>query len=406
MEEDPTLTPVFLEIFDLLNSRKDTLKWIGSLGAPEDESEHVIDKLDRAEVALLRSIVSLADAVESVFAAKGAPTSSTNLVRNCKPFLIACQFIESATDASKEIHVILRNLDADRKEGSIAEVIFAKQYNEQRIPQFGLALDLLQYWELLLRNESDIACDEFCRGVRQILSRRITTLLQYDSLLCKIPKNVTASPQSPLFDVLAKDITDRLERISIRLDQVDSLQNFFRSKPKTDFPRILKHKRILLSDELTVVLSELYHLSDNVRKFLKANNEDLQQLKFFEDLPCFHAAGCFVNTHKHGIRGRNKTSAFADYEIVIENEGKLQFVDLIINYKGNAWQACLLIEDLLQVWEIFIRYYTTIEFPDFRERIGSKFASKASLSTYTCELGESIGQDLERKSTERKQYNI
>jgi hypothetical protein len=405
VKEDRALTPVFLQIFDLLNRREDVRKWISTLGGPPaDESKDVIDELRCVEVALLGAIVSLADTVEPLLAATGAPTSPTTLARHSKPFTFACRFIESPKDSPEERLAILRKCNADGTHGSVAEVLFAKQFDGQTIHQYGLALDLLQYWELLLRNESAIPCDEFCRGVRQALCRRVTTLLRYDTLL-RMPANATAAPPKPLHEAMAGEITARLERVSVRLDQIDSLQNNFRSLPETNFPR-LKRQRLLFGDELAAVLSELVHLSDNTRKLMIACDENPQQLKFLEDLHCYRVAACFVNTRKHGIRGRNKTSAVADYEFVVRGEGKVIFVDWVINYKGAAWQATLLIEDLLQLWEIFLRYYTTIEFPDFRKHIGSKFASNESLSTYACKLGETIDQDLERKSSERMHYNI
>ncbi len=84
----------------------------------------------------------------------------------------------------------------------------------------------------------------------------------------------------------------------------------------------------------------------------------------------------------------------------------MHFVDLIINYKGEAWQATKLIDDLLHAWELFIRYYTLIDMSDFRRAIGNRFASRETLATYTWNLDESVTTDMVRRSTERMQYDI
>lgn len=415
MEEEPSLTPTFHTIFKELNHRQELLRLLATQSVPFDDSmdvrthpetQDLIRELQAVDVELLRALVSLLDAMDVALRGRGIGENATQTARRSKLTKIALNAITSTASPSDDCCLVLRKCNADGSIGPINEVILGTILNHRAIPYFGLALDILQYWEILLRYQTKIPCSEFCEGVRRSLSPRIKTLLNYDSMLRRLPTGAPAPTTSPLFDALRKDITDRLERVSIHLDQIDSLQDKLRQYAESDLSKSAKREKLLYAEELATVLYELVHLSDNARKLLTASNEDVQQLQFIEELTCYRVAACFINTRKHGIRGRNKASAVVDYEFVASSEGKIHFFDLLINYKGEAWQATNLIRDLLHVWEIFLRYYSTVEFPAFRSQIGNRFDAQKELSTYRSDLEETIAEELKRKFEERLQYNI
>ena len=416
MEEEPTLGPAFRQIFVHLRRREELRKLLvnhddpkgGSYPEQTDEViEDLVQKLGTEEVNLLSSLTSLANVTESTLRAKGASLNATHLIHSFKPFEFACSVVRAGANTSARYHAILCEINENKRKDPIAEVLFAHVHDGQAVSQFGLALDLLQYWELTLRNQTELQCEEFCNGVRKSLWNRIKTSHNSDKIVKLIPGIEQSISPRVSVEAIVKDVSDRLSRVILRLEQMDSLQAEFRSHSSNDFSIKLKRQRLLYEDELATVLSELVHLSDNLEKWLVANNRDRKDLRVVEQLNCYRAASCFVNTRKHGVRGRGKTSAVGEYEVVAKDENKkIVFVDLMINYKGEGWQATRLIDDLLQAWELFIRYYTSIDISVFRRDIGIRFASREKLSIYTSDLGESITNNMVQRSTERMHYDI
>ncbi len=310
MDDEPTLGPTFREIFVHLRRREELRKLLGGHDDPNGTSlseqtheivEELIRKLGAEEVDLLRSLTCLTDVTESTLLAAGASSEVIRVIRSFKPFKFACSVVDAGADTSNRYRVVLSETDENKRSGPISEVLFVRVHEGLAVPQFGLALDLLQYWELALRHQTEIQCEEFCRGVRESLLQRIKMSHTRDAIVNMIPGVKQSMSSRASVEVLVKDVSDRLTRVTLYLDQLDALQAEFRKYSTDDFACKLKRHRLLYGDELAAVLSELVHLSDNLKKWLVANGCDTKDLLVVEDLTCYRAAACFVNTRKHGM---------------------------------------------------------------------------------------------------------
>lgn len=413
MNAESTLAVEFQRIFAHFrhqNEIKQSLKKVSSQSrtALAKKEKRLVDELREEEIEFLNSIIRMADVAEAHFTSAGMSIKPVKMIRAFRPFQIARSIVAEGSKKPAKYQAYLREIVSDEQQGAIADVISAEIYEGRIISHPSLALDLLQYWELVLRHQTKIQDKEFCPALKKALAIRIEIVMNHISILQRLPDTEQSglTSSSPSIEAVEKDISDRLDRILLHLQQIDILKTTFYGRLEDDFLHPLRRQRDLFSEEISIVLHELVHLSDNIQKWLISNRLDTQELNAIHNFTFYHAASCFVNTRKHGVRGRNKESALADYEIVFKDGDKVIDTDLIINYKGEDWQATTLIDDLLQAWELFIRYYTSIDLSEFHHEISKRFASRKMLSTYSAEVGEKCANDLVEKYTERQRYNI
>ncbi len=388
--EDPLLKPLFLKIFEGFRQREEARVALGSHstaeyrpgaeGAPEVES--LVNKVSSAELELLRDLVGLFAQVETALRDSGEGPGKLAVVTHFKPYQIAFLLIGEATFVRRYALVSRSPENGDPE--FIHDVIFTTETDRRSWRQIDLVYDLLQYWELFLRHQTPLRCTAFCNGCRRYLLPRVSTSIFRDAIskLCPATSNVTSKSDATRV-ALRMDIERRLDKIARRLTEQESkkkaIQEFTAGNmnPSSPMHTDLNRARLLYSDELSLILSELVHLHDNVAKLLKANRVSKHQLDIVEKMNPYRVASCFVNTEKHGIRGKTKTAAFDLFsEFLHQRDGVPsemdQIVDLIpiINYDGQAWQAPDLIEDLLQLWELFLRNHTDVDTSRVSDRIG------------------------------------
>ena len=162
------------------------------------------------------------------------------------------------------------------------------------------------------------------------------------------------------------------------------------------------------------LLSELYHLDDNIKKYFKYHQLSETELNVIEQFIPYRIGANFVNTHKHGTRGRSKQSAKIDlYALIQEQKGKkpgpsdkIVGVRSLINVEGALHQSIDIIECLIRIWEMFLRYHTEIDVEPFSLRIGAVFALRSGQSVYSGKVGEQYIAYAKTKDEERKHANI
>ena len=171
----------------------------------------------------------------------------------------------------------------------------------------------------------------------------------------------------------------------------------------------------LYFDDATFLLSELVHLVDNVGKWLLADRKTKQELSVIEDLKPFRVASCYVNTQKHGVRGRNKATAVEDIVVhFLAPSGRasakedFRIVDAVtlINYEGDAWQATSLADDLCQLWELFLRNHTSVNTREFRVELAKLLLKRKELSVYSTRLPDGIKPYLQEWADDRKHLDV
>ncbi len=263
-------------------------------------------------------------------------------------------------------------------------------------PLIELAMDLLQYWELFLRYHVEFDCTDFCDAVRQALLPRVTSTVFRDAVRHALPQQTR--PFVPLYpeaaEVAGKAISGRLTAIVDALADIevhrDRISEFTArdegdkdAKAGREFERVQrryqKHK--------TELLSELFHLRDNVAKWLFAHaRSQMQADRELEviNLRPYMVARHFVNTNKHGVSAKKPSAVVELYcEILAVPKGEQatlddRFADVVemINDDGRLFGITQLIDDVVQIWELFLRNHTDIDTRVFRVEIGKRLLAQ------------------------------
>ncbi|WP_145093337.1 hypothetical protein [Anatilimnocola aggregata] len=162
------------------------------------------------------------------------------------------------------------------------------------------------------------------------------------------------------------------------------------------------------SDHLTSVLSELVHLNDNVSKWLQSVRQSKHQTNVIEKMKPKAIAGCFVNTAKHGLRSDSKNAVidfkaliFGEETVAGQTSDKILDETAIINFDGKGFDAATIIDDLLQLWDLFLRYHTDVDSTKLQEVLAVRFHQRIGTKRYSLVLGPGFAKRLEELNDER-----
>ena len=429
--EDPVLAPTFHEIFCCIRRREEKRLGLGvykgsqysPAGGPAGE---VIGDLLRAiqseEVSLLRHLTGLLDKVRLALRVLGKDSSSVDLIRRFKPFQVAEWILApSGVRPSYSYGIVSHQTPGtEREDGSIYDVAFAVSDASSTWRILDIVCDLLQYWEIVLREQTGLECTDFCQGARRSLLGRVQMTLFHDALSGEALPAKGSGP-SRTVEAMAADIRRRLERIVAHIQEHEAKRvRFERFTARDEEPSAPAHEDLmqlerLYFDDATFLLSELVHLVDNVGKWLLADRKTKQELSVIEDLKPFRVASCYVNTQKHGVRGRNKATAVEDIVVhFLAPSGRasakedFRIVDAVtlINYEGDAWQATSLADDLCQLWELFLRNHTSVNTREFRVELAKLLLKRKELSVYSTRLPDGIKPYLQEWADDRKHLDV
>jgi hypothetical protein len=358
-------------------------------GAVSEAIAGLIRTLKSEEWSLLGLLVGLLENVERSLRASGTSIGSLDPIRHFKPFQMANRILATDANTLKHHYSILSRSTAEHAKGPIEDIVFTAADDDRVWQTFDVALDLLQYLELFLRHQTKLECADLSRGVRRSRWRRAPGTVFRDALTREI-KTITsrklAGADRRTADAQREEISKRLERVLMHLTERETRRTQLeRFTPRDQEPSAPSYKDLerqvqLYHDELSLLLSELVQLHDNVFKWLKAHRRSQHELSIVERLPPYRVAACYVGPAKHGGRDRNKTSALGDdvIEFLSDSEGPggphLIDADPIINYEGERWQGSIIVDDLIQLWELFLRNHTDVDTTTFRVEIGKRLA--------------------------------
>lgn len=236
-----------------------------------------------------------------------------------------------------------------------------------------------------------------------------------------LPESTKKGGTPHIDQVLSEDIIDRLQRIVFHLEERERIRKELPSYSGRDYHERAGEKgkaiaRIItrLQVEEIDLLSELTHLLDNVRKYLRASGKDPGELCVVERSRVFRVASNLVNTYKHGTRGRNQKCAKIDYYFMIAERRKevaeiddpILDVISIVNLDGELFPAPELIDDLIQIWEIFLRNHTSLDFREFRQKFSALLLRRVGKSLYTAAIPEGIKVHADSLAKARKHLDI
>jgi hypothetical protein len=221
-------------------------------------------------------------------------------------------------------------------------------------------------------------------------------------------------------ELIEKELSDRLEKIAFHFKQRDDireeLEKYSPADPSGDPMKDTKIKDFVtrLQNEEVSMLYELVHLKDNVEKYFNVFRQNIGELDVIDKFRPFRVASNFVNTHKHGTRGRNRPSAKHDYSVLIfsrpsskpVSEANVVDARSMINYEGEVFDSMELIEVLSRIWEMFLRYHTTHDPTPFVEILNIVYARRKGDGVHSAKLPKGILDDAKRNADARKHLNL
>ncbi|MBL7187316.1 MAG: hypothetical protein ISS70_13425 [Phycisphaerae bacterium] len=222
-------------------------------------------------------------------------------------------------------------------------------------------------------------------------------------------------------ELIDKELADRLDRVAFHFQQRDSiraeLEKCIPSDPSGDPLKDSKIRELVtkINNEEIGMLYELVHLRDNAAKYFKVFQHKLSELDVIDKFKPFRIASNYVNTHKHGTRGGNRPSAKHDYTAFIHARNpeekpsakdKVCDVRSMINYEGELFDSVELIESLIRIWEMFLRYHTKHDLSHFVEQISNVFARRQGQTLYSARIPEGVLDDAKVNADARKHLRL
>lgn len=386
---------------------------VGAAKAKKDPTALIIE-IDRAEKVLLRDLVGLFDHVKVALQKFGGQTGKLRPFELFKPFAVAKALIDNSGTATIGHSALVSRRPDEGGDPMLHDVVFTMTVEGRMYRQMELVHDLLQFWEFFLRHQTSLECTNFCRACRTFLLGRVSMTIFQDAVTNLMPSPQSAATTASA-EIHAADIKRRLEKIARHLSEQERHRRALHVFTAGDIPPASpKHKlhydaMNIYHDELSLILSELVHLGDNVKKWLHVSTGSAKEMDIIEKMIPFRVASCFVNTEKHGIRAKNKTALFELTVMVLHaQEQRLSPGDqirdqiAIINYDGQPWQASTLIDDLLQIWELFLRNHTSVDTATLRAEIAKRLRASQGLSQYEIKIDSGIEAYLDQRATERR----
>ena len=173
--------------------------------------------------------------------------------------------------------------------------------------------------------------------------------------------------------LLAQAVTVRLDKIAFHFKERERLKIELNDFTIKDFDNNapsnedLKRSVCRCINEEINALYELVHLYDNITSLINKSKGDILEIKEFAKDPDFRMAANFVNSHKHGPRGKNQKSAYIAFhqEIFIaakdgSGADRLLQIKPVINFDGTLKTTDEIIRKLISCWIIFTRKHTEI----------------------------------------------
>jgi hypothetical protein len=214
-------------------------------------------------------------------------------------------------------------------------------------------------------------------------------------------------------ELVLQDIKQRFDKIIFHIEERDKICPQFSSytsddhKPDSSKRSDLEKLILKTTSEEISALYELVHLMDNIKKLFKLLGKSEKNISVIEKNKSYRMAANFVNTHKHGVRGRNQKSAYIAFYVEFFRASTNQYINAhpVINLDGNLKKAGELIRELIKVWLSFLKKYTDINLASFEVRYSAIIEKEANWPVYVVEV-PGIDEWAKKDADERKKIDI
>ena len=392
--------------------------------------DNLLSSIHTEEVVIFQNLVALKDDVERYFNAHGLKKNEIEMVTTFKPFRLATNFIKTKEKLFTLITKVDPSVPSDMTP-FLAYISIAGK-DPDLFPVIELILDLIRMWDMFLVNHTKIDTRKFEQDTWSVKNRKTV----HSSPLPKgfisiVPKPLVAGSFKSLHTAISesderkktleRDITDRLNLIAFHFEERNlhskSLRQFSTADHQSQSTRYADLERLLtrIEKEEIDALYELVHLEDNIKKYLAVIGSEPKEINAIDKFKSFRIAANYVNTHKHGIRGKNSKTAKHDYTFFYSqkmgeddsHDDPIIGVENIINFDGNIFQTTNIILDLIIAWEMVIKYHTKIDAGTYFQRIDKvREENSRGAKTYKSPPLNGLIKDAKRLSDERKKLDI
>jgi hypothetical protein len=381
------------------------------------EMERLLAGVVKEENQALSELVALRDDVLAYCRSEGRGDGDLSIVDEFRAFRAANAIVHGGPEI-KRSYVFVARADGDPgARNLIHDVRFFAEMENRRYQVLELVHDLLQFWEIFLRCHTTLDLKEFSADVRRGLLGRVTDTVFYQAVARHSPPVSNPAATSPSMMALEEEIKRRLEKVAFYLEERGivraALAKYTGRTFCDDSNDNAKRERTRILEVETKGMHELVHLADNVRKWLKKQGR-APELDVIERFRPFRIGSSLVNVLKHGIRGRNQDCAVVELETLLFSrngsepspDDTLLDIAVTINYAGELFSLTQLIEDISQLWELFLRYHTRISITDFQVRLGRILLARKGLSTYSAPMPDGLRGWAQEQANQRKRLDL
>lgn len=386
-------------------------------GAADAEMVPLLDAIAKEENLAVSELVLLLDDVRTYSRATGKGHPDLRGVDEFRAFRSA-KTVACGCPGSKHRYVFVSKPASEpASRDSIQDVRFFVELETQSYQVLELAHDLLQFWEIFLRHHTTLDVRAFSADVQTGLLGRVTDTVFYQAVKRQLAPISDPAPTSASIETLQAEISQRLGNVAFYLEERDILRPALAKYTGRTFcdasNEDAKRDRTRIRNVETGVLHELIHLADSVRKWLDKQGR-ASELAVIELFRPFRIGANLVNVLKHGVRGRNHDCAVIELEMTLfaqtgdvpTPDDSVRDVAALVNYGGKLYSLTQLIEDICQLWQLFLQYHSTLSLTEFQVRLGRVLLARKALNTYSAPVPTGLDAWAQQQADRRRQLDL
>ena len=380
------------------------------------EIARLLGIMSKEERLALSELVRLHDDVAAHHPSLGQEDGDLCIVDRFRGFQ-AAKTIAFGCSGVEHTYSIISKKDGPTGQYLIHDARSSVELETRKYQMRELAHDLLQFWELFLRYHTTLDLKEFSAAVRRGLLGRVTDTVFHQATLRRLMPSPEVAPASASIEVLEAEIVARLGRVAFNLEERELLRpalTKYTGKTLADASNEdAKRDKTRIRNSETELLSELIHLPHSVRKWLRKQDRTAE-LDVITKFRLYRISASLVNVLKHGVVGRSHDCAVIDLEVPIYEraydvatpDDRVIDVGALVNYNGELHMLHQLAEDLVQLWELFLRHHSQLPLEDFRIRLGRVLSARKGMTTYSAPIPDGLKAWAKREANRRKQLDI
>lgn len=390
----------------------------------------ILTRMEAIELKTLSTLVDLVRGFELLCSKQSIASKLLDPIKLFKPHKMIEQAFSNRTTLPQSFfeigcqtyNMLIQRPKQNKESSELSGLIAARhlvQFDGDVHDVVAIIQSLIRMWSLIL--ESNLDCDKHA-FIKQSRSVEVDMWVGggfYKAATKLFPALNTNKPAqiiSPELTVAKKDIQDRLSRIELyyceRYDSRDALRKLCgrdaRERTKT-------YQRVILKMQVAEdnLLHELYHLGDNVKKYLTKCSRS-RDFKIIESFKPYRWCGNYINYLKHGAKGK-KRPAMPGYQMQVFDqngaeptvEDKLVDCLFMINIDGRLENEMDIAHRLIDIWFLFLRYHSDINLTDITASINSiRQKEFVGMSLYSAKIPDGLLNDAKKQAQERRKLDL